>query len=131
MVEKLREIYEKHDLISVNYGLLEELENKAVKLRHLKESYQLNADSERIYDETIERIEKQKELILKEINDYMQLFSELRERLSRINNANYERVLTERFFNCKTFEKIAHDMGYSMRQTRRFYNAALEVFETL
>lgn len=37
----------------------------------------------------------------------------------------YSTLLYERYVNCKTWEQIAVDMGYSYRQTTRLHGAAL------
>lgn len=71
----------------------------------------------------------------REVNDCIDKFSEKRRniitKIDSIDNDMYYQVLFSRYIEQKTFEKIAEDNEYSVRQILRIHGDALSEFERL
>lgn len=71
----------------------------------------------------------------REVNDCIDKFSEKRRniitKIDSIDNDMYYQVLFSRYIEQKTFEKIADDNEYSVRQILRIHGEALLQFEKL
>ena len=53
------------------------------------------------------------------------------EMIRRVENSTYRALLIARYINCKTWEKIADELCYGVRQTHRLHGAALQKFENV
>lgn len=71
----------------------------------------------------------------REVNDCIDKFSEKRRKIiaqiDSLENDMYYQVLFSRYIEQKTFEKIAEDNEYSVRQILRIHGDALSEFERL
>ena len=71
----------------------------------------------------------------REVNDCIDQFAEKRriiiKQIDSIDNDMYYQVLFSRYIEQKTFEKIAEDNEYSVRQILRIHGDALSEFERL
>ena len=71
----------------------------------------------------------------REVNDCIDKFSEKRRniitQIDSLENDMYYQVLFSRYIEQKTFEKIAEDNEYSVRQILRIHGDALSEFERL
>lgn len=49
--------------------------------------------------------------------------------IKELSDSTYRTLLIARYINCKTWEKIAEDMGYDVRHVHRLHGAALRKFK--
>lgn len=81
------------------------------------------------YASVILRIAEYEDYINNEINNLIEIKSEISAVISKLEDNSEKAVLSYRFLNYYKFEKIAEEMNYSLRQTYRVYNAALNHIE--
>lgn len=64
-----------------------------------------------------------------EIDYLLDLKSEIRGKIGQLQRAEYRILLTDYYVNCKRWEQVAEDNGYSDRQMRRLHKNAINAFE--
>ena len=63
-----------------------------------------------------------------EIEQLLDLKSEIRQRIALVYNPVYIAILTDRYINCMTFEQIAEKLEKDYSTICRWYGQALQVF---
>jgi DNA-directed RNA polymerase specialized sigma subunit len=63
--------------------------------------------------------------INKEIDQYVKLKEQIKEKISSLNNTDYKLLLQMRYINGEKWEQIALNMEYSYRHTTRLHGEAL------
>lgn len=61
-----------------------------------------------------------------EIESYTRISKEIKEAIETLNKPTYKAVLSYRFLNCKTWEEVAHIMGYSPAHVYKIRRKALK-----
>ena len=79
----------------------------------------------------IEKIIDMQRLINDEIDTFVNLKFEVREKISCLADNRYASILTDYYINGLSFEKIAENTHYSVKQTHRLHRLALEKFKEM
>lgn len=66
--------------------------------------------------------------IRREICNLVHLKNEARNKINQLSDSRYIDILTDYYINCKTWEQVAEDNGYSDRHVRRLHGYALQSF---
>ncbi|MCH5297854.1 MAG: hypothetical protein J1E85_09310 [Ruminococcus sp.] len=66
--------------------------------------------------------------IRREICNFVHLKNEARNKINQLSDSRYVDILTDYYINCKTWEQVAEDNGYSDRHVRRLHGYALQSF---
>lgn len=64
-------------------------------------------------------------LIDKKIDKLLEIKQEIIEAVNSVENSTYRTLLLAYYVNCKTWEQVAEDMGYGVRQIYRMHGEAL------
>ncbi len=78
---------------------------------------------------TIERKEQLERFINSRIDELFDKWYESEKALAKMNSPLYEAVLCDRYINNKSWEMIADELHYSVRQVQRFHGDALIALE--
>jgi len=65
------------------------------------------------------------------IVQYTEMYKRIVSQIEAVQKEKYYMVLHMRYIECKTFEQISVEIGYSYRQTTRLHGEALTEFERL
>ena len=77
---------------------------------------------------TIEKIIDLEKIIKKEIDELIDLKSEIHRKIKCVYNFNLTTVLVDKYINGFTFEQIAERMNVSQRTVLRWHGIALQIF---
>ena len=124
----LNEAHGVREIISANFDEIKELNNMIENVKYLQSITASHKVNSKEYEELIIKIENQKEFIFTENKKYESLLVNIRLMINKIDNENYKKLLTERYLNFKSFEKISNDIGYSMRNVYEIHNKAVAFF---
>lgn len=90
--------------------------------------------SSAVEDKTAECIARKVDLeakIAAMIGDYMQKVARCDELLAMVKNGRYHSILSRRYIQMQSFDMIAREMQYSLRQVTRLHGRALQIFEQI
>ncbi len=65
-------------------------------------------------------------IIDKRIDELYQYRQKMLEKIKRVDNSEYRALLIARYINCKTWEKVAEDMHYMVRNIYNLHEQALK-----
>ena len=77
---------------------------------------------------TVEKIIDLEKIIEKEIDELIDLKSEIHRKIKCVYNFNLTTVLVDKYINGFTFEQIAERMNVSQRTVLRWHGIALQIF---
>lgn len=77
---------------------------------------------------TVEKIIDLEKIIKKEIDELIDLKSEIHKKIKCVYNFNLTTVLVDKYINGFTFEQIAERMNVSQRTVLRWHGIALQIF---
>lgn len=109
------------------------------RLRQLVSSVSISTDSERVMSsgsqdrmgDAVSKIVDLQNEVAEEIESYTRKRQEIISRIDMMQDINHHTILFERYVLNNSFEKIADNIGYSIRQIFRIHGEALSKFEKM
>lgn len=80
------------------------------------------------FTQTVDKIVDLQAEISSEIDSLVELKAEARNQINQLSDERFIIVLTDYYINCKTWEQVAKDNGYSLRYIFKLHGKALRTF---
>ncbi len=128
----LRQAYRLDELINSSLKELEQLREMSTCIKSIQMGEKVKGSSRA--DETANTVIKIVDLerqINGEIDRFVNLKKEIREKISQLKNKDEELVLKGRYLNFDTWEVIAEEMGFSTQWTHEIHKRGLKNFLAL
>ena len=127
--EYLKSIGELDSSIDTNQRKLERLEHDKARLCALTyDSVRVQSSIHSDPTEIIDKIDKLQRKINQDIDRLVDLKAEAEKRIARVYNPKLVAVLTDRYVNCMSIEKIAEKANVSRRTACVWNGQALQIF---
>ena len=122
----LRQVKRLDNIVQSKLDEVETLSSLAQKITHVPKniSVQESIPQDKL-SELIPQIVDLKSKIKKDVNDLLNLKLDIIQKINNVENNDYKLLLTLRYLNFKTWEKIAVEMGYSYQWIHVLHGRAL------
>lgn len=91
---------------------------------------QTSGSFDKMGDSVSKLVDKEREM-QRHVDLYMEFKEKIKKQIESIENDTFYNILHARYIKLYTFEKIAEDTKYSVRQARRIHDSALIEFENM
>lgn len=125
----LRQIYKLNEKIKdkqerINY--LKSMSTSIGAIDYSKDKIQTSLSADASFTNQIMQIIKVEKELEKDKNRMKELFVEISRTIDQVENVNEMLVLSKRYLLMKSWEQIAEEMNYSVRQIHRIHSEALK-----
>lgn len=125
----LRQIYKLNEKIKdkqerINY--LKSMSTSIGAIDYSKDKIQTSPSADAAFTNQIMQIIKVEKELEKDKNRMKELFVEISRTIDQVENVNEMLVLSKRYLLMKSWEQIAEEMNYSVRQIHRIHSEALK-----
>ena len=131
MTEKqyLKQVYKLNEKIKdkqerINY--LKSMSTSIGAIDYSKDKIQTSLSADASFTNQIMQIIKVEKELEKDKNRMKELFVEISRTIDQVENVNEMLVLSKRYLFMKSWEQIAEEMNYSVRQIHRIHSEALK-----
>lgn len=129
--QHLKQLYHLNEMINADLDEIESLRAMSTNIASFdltKERVSSTPSHDAHFVKAVDKLTDLEETVAKHADEYIQLYSEIREMIKLIDNPDYVLVLKHRYLLFHTWEQTAKEMGITTQWVHKLKERALEYF---